>query len=397
MQTIKGWIRDIWTDPFLRYLTIALVIIGALILLMPTDIEAPNVPDGQGNLTVDFFYHPDCPHCKEQKPFNVYLGETYPDLRFVYHNVEDQQEADLLKQLASERGIENVGVPATFFGDQHYVGFNTAATSGKELEAMLQAYINGERVQGEDNPWELHLPIFGTIDVLDYSLPLLAIILGAVDGFNPCAMWVLVCLISLIMAVNDRRRIWILVGSFVFASGVLYFLFMTAWLNAFLLIGFMRPVKIIVGLFALGFGIASVKEFVTTKGALACKVTNPGSRKKTIDKMRDIVTAPLTITTVFGILVLAFVVNSIEFACSAAIPAVYTGVLAMSGLSTAQYYLYILLYVVFFMLDDLIIFGLAAFAVNTTIGDKYAKHCKLIGGLLMLAIGVLLVFFPWLI
>ncbi len=104
--------------------------------------------------------------------------------------------------------------------------------------------------------------------------------------------------------------------------------------------------------------------------------------------------SPLTITTIFGIIALAFVINSIEFACSSAIPAVFTQVLAVSNLSTWQYYAYILLYDLFFMLDDLIIFSLAAFAINTAIGEKYAKYCKLIGGVILFLLGIMLVFVP---
>jgi hypothetical protein len=169
---------------------------------------------------------------------------------------------------------------------------------------------------------------------------------------------------------------------------------MTAWLNAFLIIGYLRPVTIIIGLLAIGFGIDGIREYVTTKGALVCKVGDMKSKKRTISKMEKIVFSPITLATILGIIALAFVVNSIEFACSSAIPAVFTQVLALSDLPALQYYAYILLYDFFFMLDDLIIFGLAAFAINTAIGDRYAKYCKLVGGLLLLALGIVLAFVP---
>ncbi len=214
------------------------------------------------------------------------------------------------------------------------------------------------------------------------------------DGFNPCAMWVLVYLIALVMELNDRKRIWLIVGSFVLASGVLYFLFMTAWLNAFLVLGFLRPVTITVGLFALGAGVLGLKEYFETKGALVCKVSGEDDKTKTMDKVRQLVSAPLTWATFAGIVALAFVVNSVEFVCSSAIPAVFTQVLALTNLEWWQHYAYIALYDLFFMLDDLIIFGLAAFAVSSGVGEKYAKQCKLIGGIIMLVLGLLLLFAP---
>lgn len=238
------------------------------------------------------------------------------------------------------------------------------------------------------------LPVLGEINVLDYSLPFLSVVLGLVDGFNPCAMWVLVYLISLVIGLKDRRKIWLLVGSFVLASGILYFLFMTAWLNVFLLIGYVRPLTIIIGLFALGMGIIHIYEYIKSKGNLVCEVGSFETKKKTESWAYKVVHSPLTLATIGSIIVLAFVVNTIEFACSSAIPAIFTQVLAISSLSTFQYYMYILLYDIFFMLDDLIIFGLAVFAVNTTIGDKYVKQCKIISGILLIILGIVLAFFP---
>lgn len=244
-------------------------------------------------------------------------------------------------------------------------------------------------------PEYVTLPVLGQIRISDYSLPTLAIILGLVDGFNPCAMWVLVYLIGLVLTLKDRRKIWLLVGTFVLASAILYFLFMSAWLNAFLFVGYFRPVTILVGLVAVGGGAITLRDYIKTKGSLVCPVDD-GSKKKTMNKIEQIIFAPLTLATIIGIIILAFVVNSIEFVCSSAIPAVFTQVLALHNLPTLQYYVYILLYDLFFMLDDLIIFGLAVFAVTsaTSLGNKYAKYCKLLGGILLLIIGYILLFAP---
>lgn len=239
-----------------------------------------------------------------------------------------------------------------------------------------------------------HLPLLGRQDARNYSLPVLAVILGLVDGFNPCAMWVLVYLISLIMSLKDRKKIWFLVGSFVAASGILYFLFMTAWLNAFLFIGYLRPLTLLIGLFALWTGIRNIREFIVTRGVVACKVIDGKTKKKTMNRIQLLVSSPLTLASIFGIIVLAFAVNSIEFLCSAGIPAIFTHVLAISAGSSLQYYAYILLYVFFFMLDDLVIFSSAVFAVNSSLGEKYAGYCKAVGGIIMVVLGVLLTFFP---
>jgi hypothetical protein len=91
----------------------------------------------------------------------------------------------------------------------------------------------------------------------------------------------------------------LIVGSFVLASGVLYFLFMTAWLNAFLYIGYLRPVTIVIGLVALGGGMLQVREVIQTKGAVVCKVTDEESRKKTMTRVQKIVSAVIFSTATF--------------------------------------------------------------------------------------------------
>lgn len=255
------------------------------------------------------------------------------------------------------------------------------------------------RVPHADTPkvWRaesLSLPFVGEIRIAELSLPTLAVLLGLADGFNPCAMWALVYLLSLLVSLQDRRRIWLLVGSFVFASGVLYFLFMTAWLNVFLLIGFLRPLTIAIGIGALVVGVADLRSFIVTRGAPVCTVGNAGLKQRTMSRMERLVAAPLSVATFMGILALAFVVNSIEFACSAALPAVFTHALSLRAMPSIQYYGYILLYDFFFMLDDLIIFALAAFAMQATIARGYARYGKLVGGVVLVALGLVMLFAP---
>jgi putative Mn2+ efflux pump MntP len=150
---------------------------------------------------------------------------------------------------------------------------------------------------------------------------------------------------------------------------------------------------LVIGLVALGGGVISLKDYFTKK-ALTCEVGDEEAHEKTMSKIQRTISQPLSIAIIGSIVILAFIINSVEFVCSSAIPAVFTQILAISGLSTLQHYLYISLYTLFFMLDDLIIFGLAAFAISSAIGDKYAKYCKLIGGIILTILGAVMVFAP---
>jgi glutaredoxin len=390
--------KDFLKEPFNLYLTVGLVVLGlALILSSPAAQESGPA----SKLQVDFFYMPTCPHCAEQKPLNEKLMVEFPEVKFIYHDVTSPDGAALLRQMAVERGLDTrvLGVPATFFGNKSFIGYDSEETTGKQIRGAIAGCLETCEILPSETiststEERIKLPIIGEMNPKEYSLPALAVILGLIDGFNPCAMWVLVYLIALLMNLNDRKKIWFIVGSFVMASGVLYFLFMTAWLNAFLLLGYMRAVTVLIGIVALGGGILSIREYITTKGALVCKVGDAGSKRGTIARLEEIVASPLTIPTVAAIIALAFVVNSVEFVCSSAIPAVFTQVLALANISSLEHYGYIALYDFFFMLDDLIVFGLAAFAISGGVGEKYAKYCKIIGGAILLLLGLMLLFAP---
>jgi len=390
---LANFLKNTFRDRFKRYLIISLIILGIVIGVTSQGTSST----GEG-YEVHFFSVTGCPHCADQRAFNERLANTYPLIQILEHDAATPQGRALLDQMLEEREIVyEPGFPITIFGNQVFGDWESHETSGRAIEEALQQCLAGNcppptgKEPAEDG---IVLPIIGKLVVSEYSLPVLAVILGIVDGFNPCALWVLLYLISLVMTLRDRRRIWLIVGSFVLASGVLYFLFMTAWLNVFLFIGYIRPVTVVIGLVALGGGILQIRELIKTKGEIVCEVTSEESREKTMAKMQKIVSSPITLGTIVGIIALAFAVNAIEFVCSAAIPAVFTQVLSLAGLTTFQYYGYILLYVFFFMLNNLVIFGAAAFALTSNLGVRYAKYARPIGAAILIILGALLLFAP---
>ncbi|HOX41125.1 MAG TPA: hypothetical protein PK263_02945, partial [bacterium] len=194
-----------------------------------------------------------------------------------------------------------------------------------------------------------------------------------------------------------RKRMWLLGSAFIIASSAVYFVFMSAWLNLLLFIGLIAAVRVIIGLVALGGGMYSLRDFWTNKEG-GCKVTGNEKRRAVFEKLKTIVYERSFGFALIGIVLLAFAVNLVELICSAGLPAVFTQVLTMSNLPTWQYYLYILLYIFFFMLDDLIIFFVAMFTLQLTgITTKYSRISRLVGGIVMTAIGLILIFKPsWL-
>lgn len=372
--------------PF-RFRIALLVVLGALFafLQIPKDMASTGelldvLRDGR----LHVFFHEECPHCRNARAFL----KTTSGVDYVLHDVGEPENEALFLAVAKHHRIPSgqLGVPFFVFGSHYLVGFGSAETTGPEILALYAGRDPMAEAAGGTSL--ISLPLIGDIDPSGYSLLALTAVMGLSDGFNPCAMWVLVYLISLIAALEDKRKIWWLVGTFVLASGVLYYLFMTAWLTAFLFVGFIRPLTQLIALLAIGFGLDHLFELAVKQGVIACEVGSPERRQKTMQWARELVAAPVGLLSLLMIVGLAFAVNSIEFVCSAALPAIYTHVLTLTDMSPALYYGYIGLYVLFFMLDDLIVFALAAFAVQKVIDTRYAAVSRAVGGVILLALGV---------
>lgn len=374
----------------------------------------------QNPVNVYFFWGQGCPHCEREKAFLVELEGNYPQIKVrdfeVWKSAENRQ---ILIDLGKALNVDVSGVPFTVVGDKYFVGWYDKDSTGKAIEAAVATateqgcadiaagIINpgndpqkngscGEQDKKEI-PQSVSVPFFGQINVKDFSLPAIAVILGAIDGFNPCAMWTLIFLIGLLLGMKNRKRMWILGISFIAASAFIYFLFMAAWLNLLLFIGFIFWVRWAVGGVALAAGVYNLKKYFSKSPAVCPNAVDP-KRKEVFGKLKNITRQNNFYFALGGIVLLAFAVNLVELICSAGLPMVFVQVLAMSGLAAWQYYAYIALYILVFMADDLFVFFAAMITLKMTgITSKYQKASYLIGGVLMLAIGLLLIFRPeWL-
>jgi len=403
MQKIVNWLKF---NKFESYLILFLIALYGF-MAFNGNKSGEVIENGVKTDAVYLFYHDNCGYC--HKAMGFIDKEIKPELKnkkVIYVDIAVKENLDLLMKYADKYGIDKsqLGTPAIFVGDQHIVGYGSDETTGKLLKKHISAFnpnfnYDIENKVKEDKTGKkskiIKLPIFGEIDVFSYSLPTLSVVLGFIDGFNPCATWMLAYLISLVIGLDCKKKMWTIVGIFVAAEGILYYLFMTAWLNLFLIVGYLYYLTLAIGMVALYSAVVSIRTFMITKGALQCPIGDAQAKKKTMSRMERVVNTDLSgMAAYLGVIALAFAVNSIEFMCSAAIPAVYTNVLANSDISSLQHYTYLLIYDIFYMLDDFIIFGLAVFAIDKYVGDDYAKWCKLIGGIVLGILGILMVFFP---
>lgn len=365
-------------------------------------------------VNIYFFWGDGCPHCEKEKIFLNGLKERYPQLNVrdfeVWKNSENRKiYAEFDKKLnASISGR----VPFTVIGDKYITGYLNDETTGAEIEkAVKQALETGCRdvgaeILGEEKktasekceedkskiPDKIEAPIIGEINIKNFSLPALTAVFGLLDGFNPCSMWALVFLISLLISFGNKKRLLILGSAFIITSAFSYFLFMSAWLNLFLFLGFLVWVRIIVGLAALGSGYYNLKKYFTEKEA-ACEISRGEKTKNVLARLKESVNHHNLFWALVGVMALAFSVNLVELICSAGFPAIYTQILSLNDFPVWKYYGYIALYVFFYDLDEIVILLLALFTFRITIAShNYARWSRLIGGILMLILGILLIF-----
>jgi len=388
----------------------------------------------QNKVYISFFYGDGCPHCDKEKAFLKKLVQEFPSVEVRSFEVwNNRDNAKILQKFAdkiNQPGISISSIPLTIIGSKVVSGYLNDETTGVKIRQVVKEHVEngcidlvkqiqekGDIDEGvvcevisqgstcdldesyycstdESQNSAITLPIFGEINPQKWSLPILTIVIAAIDGFNPCAMWVLIFLISLLIGMKDRKKMWILGSAFIIASGTVYFLFLSAWLNLFLFLGFLSAIRVGIGIVAVASGAYHLKEWHTNREGV-CKVGDMERKQKIMERFRKITSEQNFIFALGGIISIAIAVNLIELVCSAGLPAIFTNILALSGVSTFTHYLYLILYIIIFMLDDMLIFVIAMMTLQITgISAKYSRWSNLIGGVVILLLGLLLIFKP---
>ncbi len=371
--------------------------------------ETSLVSDNHNSVTITLFYGDGCPHCSAAESFLDSIQQENSNLKIEKFEVYNNQNNQLLmKNEAKRLGVDVRGVPFIVIGDKYITGYQSDNTTGKQLISIINDQyelgnedIKNSKKEGDNQtqpskniPNSIFVPLLGEVKTSSLSLPIFTIIVAAIDGFNPCAMWTLLFLISLLLGMKDRRRMWLLGSVFIITSGLVYFLFLSAWLHFFVFFGYIRWLQVGIGLLAFGAGGYYLWDFWNNHTG-GCRVTNNENRRKVFLRLKDLTHKRQLVIALIGIIGLAIAVNLVELICSAGLPAIYTQVLSLSDLPTWEYYLYLLLYVLIFMLDDLFIFFTAMITLKAIgVESKYAKFSHFVGGILLLIIGLLLVLKP---
>jgi glutaredoxin len=382
---------------------------------------------------LEVFVREGCPHCAKAEEFLAVLGREQPQLDIVIRDVNREPAAlQRLTELAREHGGV-ARVPAFFLADQLLFGFSEAART----DLLIRNVLAGQRTQraaagaagaagstceladavgkasADPNdvllkpcplgghaeaaaapapPERFEIGFFGrTLSLDDIGLPLFTLAIGTLDGFNPCSMWVLLLMISLLAPLNDRPRMLAIAGTFVAIQGIAYFIFLAAWLNLFLLIGLARWSQILIAVIAIVAGLINLKDFLAFKwGGISLSI--PDQAKPGIyNRMRNILHARSMTAAVAGAVVLAVLVQIVELLCTSGFPALFTRILTLEQLEPSSYYGYLLLYMAAYMFDDVLVLGTGVVLLSRhRLQEREGRVLKLLAGLAMVGLGVYL-------
>lgn len=353
--------------------------------------------DGNARLHLHFFWAKSCPHCKKAVPFLASLASRHPWLTVHSYELSERPvNRDLFENTLTRLGQPPAPVPAFVFCGRTVVGYHDEATSGAFLEEQVldcwarvragRPIVSGEAV--------FQLPLLGKVDPGALSLPVFTVVIAGLDAFNPCAFFVLLSLLSLLVHARSRLRMAVIGGIFVFFSGAVYFLFMAAWLNLFLLMGRTNWVTMIAGAVAVAVAGVNIKDYFLFKRGVSLSIPE-GAKPGLFARMRGLVSAASVPSMIAGTIVLAAAANSYELLCTAGFPMVFTRVLTLHNLSASAYYGYLALYNVVYVIP----LGVIVFLFTVTLGSRKLKEnegrrLKLLSGLMMLGLGTVLLAAP---
>ncbi len=335
-------------------------------------------------LEVHYFYQDGCPYCAQQEEFHEELKKKFPNLTIHKYDIERPESHQELEYLSEKHDvrIDRPGVPMTFVGGEFFQGFDS------HTPEQIETALRGEQVEEAD---EINLPLLGNLDPSSLSLPLLAILLGLIDGLNVCSIGALILILTIVMKFNSRPKILLFGGLFILTTVTVYGLIIFAWYGVFeLFITRLGIARLFIGLAALIGATIFFRQFLEFyKHGPTCKTTTNQHIAKIVDKIKEHVTSGRLALVALAIVLFSALITLIELPCSIALPMVFAGVLSEASLPTISYTFYIILYLLFYMLIELIIFLVAVFTKDVWYGpDKAVTWTTLLAALVLLGLAI---------
>ena len=387
----------------LRLWCLVSLFVSVFALLAPSARAASPANEGEEveEVELHFFWREGCGHCDAQKPALERLRAKHP-VQIIAHDVQaDPRARAQFVEFADALGFEPRAVPVTVIGDRYWVGFTPALEAQLE-EAVLDCLAHGCPAPGQRpaddaaprSPPAIAVPGLGDFDLAGRSLLVSTLIIAFVDGFNPCSLWVLSILLSLVISVRSRARILLVGISFLTITALVYGLFIIGLFQFFALMRWIEGARIVVALFAAFFALVNIKDYFWFKKGLSFTISDK-HKPKIYKRIRKILSERSAIALVAATATMALGVSLMELPCTAGFPIVWSNMVSAQGVSTGEFAALLGLYLLVYLLDELFVFAAVVITLKKThMQEKHGRILKLIGGMVMLALALTLLIRP---
>ncbi len=362
-----------------------------------------------GDIELYFFHGEECPHCNAEKPWLENMSKEIGEELHIHayetwHNTENAEIANVFREAYD---VTSSGVPLTIIGERYWVGFSD------EVAADMEKYIRESHETGTADPAEIvkdsknfditngnnqtsiKVPLIGEVNLKDSSLLVSTIVIGLVDGVNPCSLWVLTMLLAMIIHTKSRKKALVVGFVYLTITAGIYALFIVGIFSLFNYVAYLKWIRTIVSIITLILGIINVKDFFYFKKGVSLTISDdkkPGIYKK----MRNIIANKNNFWGMIGATaVLAVGVSMVEFSCTAAFPVIWGNLLASANVSKVEFAALLFVYMILYQLDEIVIYIVAVFTMKSNkMEEKHGRVLKLFSGLLMIILSVVMLVKP---
>lgn len=294
----------------------------------------------------------------------------------------------------------------TFLGERVWTGFSSdiARDMREAVEACLDTPCESPaaRLGAPDTPaaanlterGRLTLPLIGSVDLALQPLVLSTLLIAFVDGFNPCSLWVLSILLALVVHTGSRKRVLSVGLTFLIVTAAVYGLFMVGIFNVLSYVSYLGWIQVLVALFALTFAVVNIKDYFYFKRGLSFTIADK-HKPGIYQRMRSVMNQRGMLPTIGTTALMATGIALVELPCTAGFPVIWSNLVAGSNQTLFGFALLLALYLLVYLLIELIIFSTVLVTLKTKrFEERHGRALKLIGGMIMLALAIVLIVDP---
>lgn len=369
-----------------------LLLAGAPVGLAPTTRAADEPAD---SVRIVYFYGDGCPYCAAEERFLDDLTARHRQVTVEAHEVwYNAAGRRLYQEYAANYGIEPRAVPATFIGEQVWIGFSPSI--GEQIEAVVLAELDRlAPPPSNDSGVAIDIPFVGRVDLAGQSLIVSTGLIAFVDGFNPCSLWVLSVLLAMMLHAGSRRRLAIVGLTFLLVTAAAYGAFMIGIFGVIGLLGYLWWVQLLIAAIVLVFALIAIKDYFWFGRGISLSI--PERHKPRIyERSRSLLAPERSLLGVIGAtIVLAAGVALIELPCTAGLPVLWSGILADQAVAATEYALLLGVYLGVYLLDELLLFGTVLVTMRASrMQERHGRALKLVAGSVMLALALTMIIAP---